>query len=430
MDPPACASGAGLPIGCSPDRGQIGIDARRREALARMRANDGSARPPLRILNIVTPPMTLKRLPAAPALVIAAACIVSACRDRDITSYRIPKEADLPATQAAGPAEGPAPSAAPALQWTAPADWKAQPATGMRQASYLVYGAAGASADISVVSFPGSGGDDLANINRWRNQLKLPAVAATDLPGLIQQVSNPAGTLVIADISGNTPEKGAARILGAWLRQPDRVYFFKMMGPADLVGSQKEAFMAFLQSVNLAARPAGGAPASANTNDLPREAPAPPTAAPAPAAPGAGMNSMPVQAESGASLLWTTPGTWTSKPASAMRKGSYAVEGGAEVAITAFPGDVGGILANVNRWRGQAGLDPVDDSGLGSVTTTFDANGLHIVVADASMGSRPIVAAIVPWNGGTWFFKLTGPTDAVTRAKPAFIEFIKTVRAP
>ena len=69
-----------------------------------------------------------------------------------------------------------------------------------------------------------------------------------------------------------------------------------------------------------------------------------------------------------------------------MRKGSYAV-GGAEVAITAFPGDVGGVLANVNRWRGQAGLAPVDEAGLGQATTSIESNGLHFLVVDAEGGS-------------------------------------------
>jgi hypothetical protein len=142
------------------------------------------------------------------------------------------------------------------------------------------------------------------------------------------------------------------------------------------------------------------------------------------------MDSVPVQAERGASLLWTAPADWQNAPGNAMRRGSYAAGGGAEVAITAFPGDVGGALANVNRWRGQAGLVPVDEAGLAQATKQIESNGLHFLVLDASDGSSPIVAALLPWNGGTWFFKLTGPAEAVARAKPAFLSFLKTVRIP
>jgi hypothetical protein len=360
---------------------------------------------------------------------------LAGCSDKSVTSYRVPKEPGSDQVPAAA-AEASAPAAATSLSWATPAGWQVQPATGMRQGSFTVAGPGGAAADVSVVSFPGSGGDDLANINRWRDQVKLAPISAAELPSQVQSLSEPAGQFVFADFTGAAGDKGATRLLGAWLRQPDHVWFFKMMGPADLVGSQKDAFVAFLQSVTLPAGPgtgpslAQGAPNASNTNDLPRNdmggAVPPASAAP----PGGGMDSVPVQAEGGDSLLWQAPPDWKDEPGKPMRKGSYGVAGGAEVAITAFPGDVGGVLANVNRWRGQAGLDPVDDAGLAQATTAIESNGLHFLLVDVSNGSSPLVAALVPWNGGTWFFKLTGSADAVTRAKPAFLAFLKTVRSP
>jgi hypothetical protein len=306
----------------------------------------------------------------------------------------------------------------------------------MRQGSFLVAGAAGATADVSVVSLPGTGGDDLANINRWRDQLKLAPVSAADLNGQVQSLTAAAGQFVLADMAGTVAEKGAVRILGAWLRQPDRVWFFKMMGPSGLVETQKGAFVAFLKSVSLAEGPAGrpplakAGPAPSNTNDLPRNGPGANVPLVQAASGGGGMDSIPVQAERGASLLWQAPADWQNLPGSAMRRGSYALGGGAEVAITAFPGEVGGVLANVNRWRGQAGLAPVDETGLGQATTPIESNGLHFLLVDAEGGSASVVAALLPWNGATWFFKLTGPADAVAKAKPAFLAFLKTVRAP
>jgi hypothetical protein len=365
-----------------------------------------------------------RRFAACLALAIAALG-TGGCRERNISAYRIPKEAD--ALEAAPAPEEPA--EAPQMRFMAPAGWQTQPASGMREASFLIAGPGGSTADVSVVSFPGSGGDDLANINRWRGQLKLPPVGAAELAGQTTALVAAAGEFVVADMAG-TGDKGEARILGAWLRRADRVWFFKVMGPSELVEGQKEAFTAFLKSVSLGAGPAALAqqgPGPANTNDLPRTPPATMTQPPPPGQ--APMASVPVQASRGASLQWTAPADWQSKPGSAMRKGSYSAAG-AEVAITAFPGDVGGMLANVNRWRGQAGLDPVDEAALPSVTSSFDSNGLHFVVLDASDGPQPLVAAAVPWGGGTWFFKLTGPTAAVAKAKPAFLSFLRTVRAP
>jgi hypothetical protein len=249
-----------------------------------------------------------------------------------------------------------------------------------------------------------------------RNQLKLGPVESSDLGKQLTEMAAPAGAFEVADMTGAPGDKGTTRILGAWLRQPDHVWFFKMMGPADLVGQQKDAFVGFLRSVSLAVTPA-----SANAAHAPLGAGGGPANPP--------MGAMPVVTEQGASLLWTAPPDWTAATGSATRRGSYKA-GGAEIAITAFPGDVGGVLANVNRWRGQAGLDPVDDAGLAGVTTSIESQGLHITVADASGAQNAIVAAIVPWNGGTWFFKLMGPPDAVRSEKPAFLSFLQTVRTP
>ncbi len=370
---------------------------------------------------------------SAGLLLFVMVAALSSCRDKSVTSYRIPKDAD-----SAPPAPAPeaAPASSPGLSWTAPEGWQRQAAAGLRQASFLVSNAGGAAADVSVVSFPGAGGDDLANVNRWRGQLKLPPVSVDDPGGRMQTLRTPAGEFAIADILGAPGEKGVERILGAWLRLPDRVWFFKMMGPSELVETQKDQFLAFLHSVTRregspispALAPIG--PGPSNTNDLPRaDTHGVPLLVP-PTANGAGLGAIPVQTEHGESLLWTAPPAWKIQVGRAMRKASFATEGGAEVAITAFPGEVGGVLANVNRWREQAGLEPVDPAGLGQATSAFDCNGLHFIVADASAGPRPIIAALAPWNGGTWFFKLTGPSEAVTRDKPAFLSFLKTVRRP
>src|SRR5512146_2102542 len=99
-------------------------------------------------------------------LLLAAAMVLSSCKDPAISDYRAPKDAaPAPAASAAG------------LSWTAPADWQAQPSDGMRKGSYLVAGSDGAKADLSVIAFPGDVGGDLANLNRWRAQIQLPPVA-------------------------------------------------------------------------------------------------------------------------------------------------------------------------------------------------------------------------------------------------------------
>lgn len=179
---------------------------------------------------------------------------------------------------------------------------------------------------------------------------------------------------------------------------------------------------------------------SANSGELPPghppvdgQATRPASAAPTGATP-ADMANTAVPTASGTDLKWTVAAGWTAKPGSAMRKGSYAVkgEGGdADLAITAFPGDTGGLEANLNRWRGQVGLAPQGGAELTGALQKFSANGLEITVADytGANGVR-LLGAIVPYEGNTWFFKLMGPEKTVAAAKPAFLDFLRTVQSP
>jgi hypothetical protein len=145
-----------------------------------------------------------------------------------------------------------------------------------------------------------------------------------------------------------------------------------------------------------------------------------------------GMADATVPTASGPGLTWTAPSEWKVKTGSAMRKGSYAVPGDggadADLSITAFPGDVGGELANVNRWRGQVQLPPLTDADLGGGVTRMEQNGLKITLVDAAGGSQRILGAIIPYGDGVWFLKLMGPEAVVTRARPAFLAFLKTVK--
>jgi hypothetical protein len=41
-----------------------------------------------------------------------------------------------------------------------------------------------------------------------------------------------------------------------------------------------------------------------------------------------------------------------------------------------------------------------------------------------------MIGAIVPFEGATWFFKLTGPDTIVAQEKTAFMDFLKTIKTP
>ncbi|HVU23685.1 MAG TPA: hypothetical protein VHE13_06125 [Opitutus sp.] len=157
---------------------------------------------------------------------------------------------------------------------------------------------------------------------------------------------------------------------------------------------------------------------------------------PTPSAGAGDMASTAVPTANGNDLTWEAPPAWQEKPLSAMRKGSFTVPGengaAADLSITAFPGDVGGLLANVNRWRGQVQLPPIAESELATATTALESHGLQFVIVDLAnpqaADTDRILGALVPFDGATWFFKLKGPDALVEQEKPAFLAFLQTVQ--
>ncbi|MDB6113768.1 MAG: hypothetical protein JWQ83_232 [Lacunisphaera sp.] len=180
--------------------------------------------------------------------------------------------------------------------------------------------------------------------------------------------------------------------------------------------------------------PPGPVAGLANTNDLPKDhPPIGPVAAPAGGNDSMAATAVPTGSDS---LAWTAPAGWTAMPQRPMRKATFAVRdasgAAADLSITSFPNDTGGLLANVNRWRGQLGLPPLPQNGLAANLEQFDAHGLHFNVVDfaGAAGGQPtrLLGAVVPYQNETWFFKLMGPDALVAAQKPAFLEFLKTVQ--
>ena len=113
------------------------------------------------------------------------------------------------------------------------------PASAMRYASFA---APNNKVDISVVTFPGDGGDDLGNINRWRQQLGLPPADA-NASNIVPLKTNET-TFSTIDIAGaNT------RTVAAWTRKDGRAWFFKLTGPSNGVEKERPNFVKFVQSV-------------------------------------------------------------------------------------------------------------------------------------------------------------------------------------
>jgi uncharacterized protein (TIGR03066 family) len=133
-----------------------------------------------------------------------------------------------------------------------PKGWKTVNATSLTSARFEI-GEGERLATVIVAGLAGDGGGLAANVNRWRAQLELPALAEKDVLESLKpiKVDGIAGHFI--DLTG--PEvvgKSPTRILGVIVKQGEHTWYFKLTGPANLVGDQKAAFEGFLKSVRFA----------------------------------------------------------------------------------------------------------------------------------------------------------------------------------
>ena len=191
------------------------------------------------------------RLIRASSIALVSVLLLTSCREAKVESYRVPKEAIPPspldlASGMSGPdmASTPVPTASGAgLIWTAPANWTAQPGTPMRKAGYKIT-AAGGTAELTVTAFPGDVGGDLANVNRWRNQLQLPPLSAGELSATVQSVATESMAFKLTELNGGTQST-----LSAWVMHDGSSWFFKLTGDTAVVAAEKPAFLAFLKTI-------------------------------------------------------------------------------------------------------------------------------------------------------------------------------------
>ncbi len=132
------------------------------------------------------------------------------------------------------------------------------------------------------------------------------------------------------------------------------------------------------------------------------------------------------------SLHWILPNGWKELPGSGMRLATMLPPGAtnADVTVTALPGDVGGELANVNRWRGQIGLPAFDMEDLAKSRTKISSRAGRVTLHDfIGSGEKKmgLVAGTISVNGRIWFFKLKGEAEAVAAARPDFKRLLRSL---
>ena len=137
------------------------------------------------------------------------------------------------------------------------------------------------------------------------------------------------------------------------------------------------------------------------------------------------------EAAGGAELRWTAPEGWKELPGEGMRIATFEPpqdSGRVEGTVVALIGDAGGELANVNRWRGQISLTPIEEDGLGALRRSVHSGVGDISLYDFTGGDAAktrMLAGMIKVGEKTWFFKLTGAQKAAEAARPAFLKLLE-----
>ena len=299
-----------------------------------------------------------------------------------------------------------------------PSHWKKLPPSAMLLGKYQIEGPEGATVDVTFSTLRSAPGGLLANINRWRGQLgQEPFADDAALKANSRMVPSGFGEAVFIDIEGlidNADPKKDGRLIGAIAESGPSAWFFKLRGNDALAAAERENFIRWVESVK-----------PAEVSKVPMHGTAPEAAVTPP------VSSAAVPAGDG-SVTWQLPDGWTPVKGSSARYATISITGAdgakGELAVTHFPGDVGGDLANVNRWRSQIGLEPIDEAALATSVTQVAAGPKTIKVIDATGPQNRCAAGWTAHGGETWFFKFTGPDALVGAEKAKFTAFLESIR--
>jgi hypothetical protein len=317
---------------------------------------------------------------------------LAACdRDEDITFAQRPKDPPHSSLAANGapdvrdPREG-------SLQWTVPAGWRELPAQQMRFAAFAVNDS-NPPVELTVIPLGPDSAALLPNINRWEKQLGLPESPESKLPQVVKHLSMNGLQADVVDLTG-----AKQRMLAAIVPHGGRVWFLKLVGPVDVVTSQKTNFDAFIASLH------------------PQDATASPPR---------------ISSQTASRLAnYQTPAGWTEIPDAKPPRIKAFRANDAEVVITRFAANNAGTFEdNVTRWRGQLGLDPIADARttpMKELTAGKDTPGILLEFHNPANNKRMLVL-MASSHSDLWFIKMTGPADVVDAQRQNFEVFVKSV---
>ena len=314
--------------------------------------------------------------------------LVSCGEDGEIRSYSAPNHYE-----------------GPVAAWKLPDQWGKNPGLGgMMAGSFHVKTDEGPSGRIGVMPFRESVATT-SIVNMFGRELGHPDYNQSSIDALITEKNFADRTFQLIRLDSKIDDPTSSRTaLLAIHRQNAQTWLFPFIADRDLIDKQLENFYTFLGSTTLRE---GKSPVRAFAPSLPSVPP-------------------PTNDSHGPTSEAHQP--WAPHPITPMRIGSYVVNNKAgeslDFSITSFPGEVGGLLANVNRWLGQVGMKPTDESGISEYLSerTIDERPAKLVIAESD--EQALYAAILFHEGRSWFLKLMGDVGLARTEKENFLGLI------
>ena len=130
---------------------------------------------------------------------------------------------------------------------------------------------------------------------------------------------------------------------------------------------------------------------------------------------------------------WNRPDRWENLPASGMRLASFAVpleDGQGSCSLILLAGNGGGLIANINRWRGQLGLPQASEAAIMAEVKIHpgkESSFQYILLENPAQPQQAFLTGIISYPQQTLFIKLILPQKAVQEQEKSFLEFVASI---
>jgi hypothetical protein len=127
------------------------------------------------------------------------------------------------------------------------------------------------------------------------------------------------------------------------------------------------------------------------------------------------------------------PDNWKPAQANAMQLAAYEVKEGKQTVTISVSSAGGNLAANINRWREQVHLEPLEGAELGKTLQEISVDGqpgvfVEFVGPEDDPNREALLGVVVAAQRGQWFIKLRGDVALAEREKQPFQKFVQSIR--